>query len=97
MQEVRIVMSFQVDLILQRKLLNGFRNIQILKSKNERIFSKCSREMVFTVSKILENYLDITVKSLSCWIRKDAIIHVSKEIYLFKNLSLKPQERRLQS
>src|SRR3990170_463794 len=97
MQEARNFMSYLVDLTLQMKLLIGLRNIQILKLKKERIFLKCPTGTVFTVLKILENYMDTTVKLLSCWIRKDAIIHVSKETYLFKNLNLKPQERRLQS
>src|SRR3989304_6469720 len=97
MQEKSIFMSFLEDLILQRRLMIGLRNIPILKSKNERIFLKCPVEMAFTVSKILENYMDAIVKLLLCWIRKDAIIHVPKETYLFKNLSPKPQERRLQS
>src|SRR3989304_2695031 len=97
MQEKRTFMSFLEDLILQRRLMIGLRNIPILKLKNEKIFLKCPVEMVFTVSKILDTYLDAIVKLLLCWIRKDAIIHVPKETYLFKNLSLKSQERRLQS
>src|SRR3990170_4082558 len=97
MQEKRTFMSFLEDLILQRRLMIGLQNIPILKSKNERIFLKCPVEMVFTLSKILENYMDAIVKLLLCWIRKDAIIHVSKETYIFKNLSLKLLERRLQS
>ena len=47
-----------------RRLKIGLRNIPILKSKNERIFLKCPVEMVFTVSKILENYTDAIVKLL---------------------------------
>src|SRR4030065_378026 len=97
MQEKKIFMSFLEYLIRQMRLLIGLRNIQIPKSKKERIFLKCLVEMVFTVSKILENYMDTNVKLLSCWIHKDAIIHVSNETYLFKSLSLKRQERRLQS
>src|SRR3989304_816556 len=97
MQEKRTFMSYLEDLILQRRLMIGLRNIQILKSKNERIFLKCPVDMVFTVSKRLENYMDAIVKLLLCWIRKDAIIRVSKETYIFKNLNPKPQERRLQS